>query len=394
MWEMVKLGDVCKIVNGSTPLRTDRRYWDNGCNPWFTIDDLRAQGKNITQTIQCVSDVAVNEKKVRLVPSNSVLLCCTASIGEVAISRVPMATNQQFNALIPLNSTVESEYLYYAALTLKQALLDVSGKTTINFISMGKLKSIAIPLPPIAQQQQIVAKLDAAFAQIDKAIEVAEAKETDIEKLKASMLSAMLNNTDWQAVKLGEVCKIVNGGTPKSNVKSYWGGDVQWLTPKDMGKKLSRYVISTERQISLEGLKNSSAKLVPAQSVILSCRAPIGHVFINEVDMSFNQGCKGLLTTDQVVVEFLYYFLFSAKQLLNDLGTGTTFKELSGKKLADVKIPLPPITQQQQIVAKLDAAFAELDKAKASVAQIKANYTALKSAILASELQPEKSEAV
>ena len=167
----------------------------------------------------------------------------------------------------------------------------------------------------------------------------------------------------WKTVKLGDVCKIFNGGTPKSNVTDYWGGDVQWLTPKDMGKLNSRYVKNTERKITIEGLNNSSAKLVPSQSVILSCRAPIGHVFINEVEMSFNQGCKGLITTNEITVEYLYYFLFSSKKLLNDLGTGTTFKEISGKTLANVSIPLPPLAEQQRIVAKLDAAFAEIDTA-------------------------------
>jgi len=167
----------------------------------------------------------------------------------------------------------------------------------------------------------------------------------------------------WKKVTLGDVCKIVNGGTPKSNVKMYWEGDVQWLTPKDMGKIEGKYVDLTERQITKDGLNNSSAKLVPANSVILSCRAPIGHVFINTIDMSFNQGCKGLVPTADIITEYLYYFLFSSKQLLNDLGTGTTFKEISGKTLANVELLLPPIAEQQRIVAKLDATFAEIDKA-------------------------------
>ena len=167
----------------------------------------------------------------------------------------------------------------------------------------------------------------------------------------------------WKTVKLGDVCKIVNGGTPKSNVKEYWEGDIQWLTPKDMGKIDGKYVDLTERQITKDGLNNSSAKLIPANSVILSCRAPIGHVFINTIEMSFNQGCKGLVPTEDIRTDYLYYFLFASKQLLNDLGTGTTFKEISGKTLANVELLLPPLAEQQRIVAKLDAAFVEIDKA-------------------------------
>lgn len=166
----------------------------------------------------------------------------------------------------------------------------------------------------------------------------------------------------WKTVKLGDVCKIVNGGTPKSNVKEHWEGDIQWLTPKDMGKIDGKYVDLTERQITKDGLNNSSAKLIPANSVILSCRAPIGHVFINTIEMSFNQGCKGLVPTEDIRTDYLYYFLFASKQLLNDLGTGTTFKEISGKTLANVELLLPPLAEQQRIVAKLDAAFAEIDR--------------------------------
>ena len=167
----------------------------------------------------------------------------------------------------------------------------------------------------------------------------------------------------WKKVKLGDVCSINNGGTPNSKEKSYWGDEVEWLTPKDMGKLKGRNVSKTERQITKKGLANSSAKLVPENSVIISCRAPIGHVAINDVPMSFNQGCKGLIPNEKITTEFLYYFLVLSKKLLNELGTGTTFKEISAKTLSNVSINVPPLAEQQRIVAKLDAAFAEIDKA-------------------------------
>jgi Restriction endonuclease S subunits len=105
--------------------------------------------------------------------------------------------------------------------------------------------------------------------------------------------------------------------------------------------------------------------------------------------MSFNQGCKGLVPNKELMVEYLFYFLVISKKLLNDLGTGTTFKEISGKKLSSVKMLLPPLAEQQHIVAKLDAAFAEIENANNAIIKSKANYLALKSAILAQELQSE-----
>jgi type I restriction enzyme S subunit len=181
----------------------------------------------------------------------------------------------------------------------------------------------------------------------------------------------------WQTVVLGDVCTIVNGGTPKSEVAEYWDGKLNWITPKEMGKLISREISTTERKITEIGLKNSSAKLLPVNSIILSSRAPIGHLAINKELMATNQGCKGLVPSSSLNYEYLYYFLSHSKKLLNDMGSGATFKELSGSKLANVEIPLPPLNTQQKIVAKLDAIFTEIDKATAAAEANAKNAEAL-----------------
>lgn len=181
----------------------------------------------------------------------------------------------------------------------------------------------------------------------------------------------------WKSVALGDVCSIVNGGTPKSEVAEYWGGDLNWITPKEMGKLVSREISSTERKITDKGMKNSSAKLLPINSVILSSRAPIGHLVINKSLMATNQGCKGLVPSKSLNFEYLYYFLSHSKQLLNDMGSGATFKELSASKLATVEIPLPPLSTQQKVVTKIEAIFAEIDKATAAAETNAKNAEAL-----------------
>ncbi|MBN1338098.1 MAG: restriction endonuclease subunit S [Bacteroidales bacterium] len=171
----------------------------------------------------------------------------------------------------------------------------------------------------------------------------------------------------WEIKKIGEICEVLNGGTPDTKVKEYWDGENLWITPKDMGKLNSIYVNDTERKITAAGLKNSSAKVLPPNSVILSSRAPIGHLAINTKPIATNQGCKGIVPSDKINKTFLYYFLKNSIQLLNDLGSGTTFKELSGSKLSLVEIPIPPLPEQHRIVAILDAAFAAIDKARANI---------------------------
>ena len=169
----------------------------------------------------------------------------------------------------------------------------------------------------------------------------------------------------WSLASIGDVCDVVNGGTPKTGVSDYWGGQHQWITPAEMGKRSSPYVSQTERTITDQGLHNSSARPLPPLSVILSSRAPIGHLVINTEPMATNQGCKGLVPRKQIDHKFLYYYLGSIVQLLNDLGTGATFKELSGGKLKEVPVPLPPLPEQQRIVTLLDEAFDGIATAKA-----------------------------
>lgn len=173
----------------------------------------------------------------------------------------------------------------------------------------------------------------------------------------------------WEIKKLSEICEIFNGGTPDTTVPKFWDGENLWITPKDMGKLESIYVDETFRKITDEGLKNSSAKILPPNSIILSSRAPIGHLAINTKTISTNQGCKGLVPKKGVDTLFLYYFLSKSVDLLNNLGTGATFKELSGSKLGTVEILLPPLSEQQRIVSILDEAFAAIAKAKANAEQ-------------------------
>ena len=181
----------------------------------------------------------------------------------------------------------------------------------------------------------------------------------------------------WQTKTIGDVCDVMNGGTPKTGVPEYWDGNHRWITPAEMGKRLSPYVSDTERKITDLGLRDSSARMLPPNSVILSSRAPIGHLVINTEPMGTNQGCKGLIPRSQIETKFLYYYLSSIVDLLNSLGTGATFKELSGGKLKEVEFPVPPLAEQQRIVGLLDEAFEGLATAKANAEKNLQNARAL-----------------
>jgi type I restriction enzyme S subunit len=181
----------------------------------------------------------------------------------------------------------------------------------------------------------------------------------------------------WQHKTISEVCDVVNGGTPKTGVAEYWDGPHQWITPAEMGKRDTPYIDQTERTITDAGLQNSSARLLPKQSVILSSRAPIGHLVINTATMATNQGCKGLVPRNGLDSKYLYYYLTGIVPLLNDLGSGATFKELSGGKLKEVPVPVAPLPEQHRIVAILDEAFDSIATAKANAEKNLENARAL-----------------
>ena len=177
----------------------------------------------------------------------------------------------------------------------------------------------------------------------------------------------------WRLATVGDVCGVINGGTPKTDVPDYWGGRHNWITPAEMGKRPSPYVDESTRKLTDLGLANSSAQLIPPHSVILSSRAPIGHLVINTRPMATNQGCKGLVPRELLHHKFLFFYLSSIVDHLNELGTGTTFKELSGGKLKEVQLPLPPLSEQKRIVAILDEAFEGIDRAIANTEKNLAN---------------------
>ena len=169
-WKFFKFGDLFEIINGFTPLRSNEEFWNKKEIPWFTVDDINAQGRVINYTNQFITKKALGKNSKRLLPADTILLCCTASVGEYAITKIPLTTNQQFNGLIvkeELKEFILPMYLYEFVKTLKTKLLSKSGKTTFSFLSTKKLAEFEIPIPPIEEQQRIIDKIESLLPLCD-----------------------------------------------------------------------------------------------------------------------------------------------------------------------------------------------------------------------------------
>jgi type I restriction enzyme M protein len=179
-------------------------------------------------------------------------------------------------------------------------------------------------------------------------------------------------NNNWPLIELGneEYFQIESGGTPRSTISEYWNGNISWVTLVDLPQeKRVTKIVCTERSISELGLENSSAKLLPEDSVMISSRATIGRIGVNKIPIATNQGFKNIIINDHLKVNslFLAYYLSSQVEEMQRLGTGGTYKEISKSNIARIRIPLPPLEVQKEIVEQIEVKQAAIDAAKSVI---------------------------
>lgn len=165
---------------------------------------------------------------------------------------------------------------------------------------------------------------------------------------------------EWPLVELGdsELFRIESGGTPKSEVKQYWNGGVPWITLVDLPPdNIITEITSTERTISEDGLRSSSAKLLPANSVVVSSRATIGRIGINRIPLATNQGFKNVVVEDETraMPEYVAQALIKLVPVMQANASGATYKEITKTRFCQLKIPLPPLETQRALVSEIEA---------------------------------------
>lgn len=157
----------------------------------------------------------------------------------------------------------------------------------------------------------------------------------------------------WKLRRLDEIGEICSGSTPSTNNLSYWDGDITWVTPNDLSKLNTPYLITSSKKITQQGLKSCSAQIVPIGSIILSSRAPIGYLAISLVDCCTNQGCKSFNLNPEYDSEFVYYNLKYNINKIKNLGEGTTFAEISKTALSKIQISFLENKQEQTQIATI-----------------------------------------
>ncbi|MYK01753.1 MAG: hypothetical protein F4037_07375 [Gemmatimonadales bacterium] len=266
---------------------------------------------------------------------------------------------------------------------------------TVMHIYGSELKKLAIAVPPLEEQAQIGAFLDAETARIDKLITMQESLIERLDEYRTALITRVVTKglppeaaevagldpapvlrdsgvawlgavpEHWDVCQLRRAFSIANGGTPATSDYGNWDGEIAWLTPDDLGRHEGKSISEGRRSITPQGLQSSGARLSPPGSVVLSTRAPIGHLAVTARPAATNQGCRTLVPTAGVVSGFAYYSLLASREVLQATGKGSTFMELSATDLAQHWLPQPPPNEQQVVSNFLDSRSQRIDALQA-----------------------------
>jgi len=408
MWKMVKINDVCLVTdyvaNGSFKSLSDNvKYLTmDGHAILVRLTDFT---KGWNGNYKYVDEHAYNFLAKTKLFAEDLLISNVGEPGKTFLVPeldMPMTLGPNSILVRPNNNILNTKFFKYLIDSLYgQALLDkiINGTTQKKFNKTG-FRNLEIPLPPLAEQERIVAKLDAAFAEIDRAVELTVLKKEEINKFKCSILN--INNTkndiyksalnNWEELTIGDVCDLMTGGTPSRKVPEYFdNGDIKWLVSGDINQK---EIFDCDGRITEEGFNNSSVKFLPKNSVLIALNGQgktRGTVAILRTKATCNQSLVSIFPKPGVNLntKYLYYFLEGMYDKIRRItgDSGNDRRGLNMPLIRNITILLPPLKEQENIIAKLDTTINELYIANRALDKVTKNYQALKSAILVQELQ-------
>lgn len=411
-WEVKKVNYCFELIgSGTTPTAGKSEYYDNGEFNWLQTGDLN--NGEILETTKKVTQEALNEySTLRFYPKNSLVIAMYgATIGKTGLLKIDSTTNQAC-CVLSRPKNLNYRFAFYWLNYVKPHVISLSyggGQPNIN---QEQIRSLKIQCPSPEEQTAIAAYLDRKTAEIDELIgdkkrllELYDEEKTAIinqavtKGLPAEAAVQAGLNPDvpmkdsgiewigeipehWQLKKIKHFTQILSGSTPKSTVGSYWNGNINWVTTDDLGKLKTKDIIDSRRKITEKGFNNSGTYLAEEGSIVISTRAPIGHLGILRIKACTNQGCKTIVGNTKFNSEFLYYYLFSSKNILNSLGVGTTFLELPTQSLRDYLVPLPPLEEQHHIVRHIETECARIDAKRSKTEKLIELLTEYRTALI------------
>ena len=365
-----KLGEICEVVNGATPSTKDSDNYD-GSIIWITPKDLSDQKKKyIKRGQRMITEKGFNCCSAQMIPPYNILMSSRAPIGLLAINQSECCTNQGFKNLVLDKTLCDVDFMYYYLKFHIKEIEALGTGTTFMEVSKSSLLNFEVKIPNINMQRDIAKCL----SDIDRKIELNKQINDNLEAMAKQLYDYWFVQFDfpdgegkpykasggkmvwneklkreipegWKVQDLREFSEIKNGATPSTTDEANYGGDIVWITPKDLSDQKSKFVYQGERNITKHGFDSCSTSMLPVGSVLMSSRAPIGLVSIAKEEVCTNQGFKSLVPHSLDDSIYLYYYIKHHIKQIEQLGTGTTFKEVSREDLC--KFPILVVGEEK-----------------------------------------------
>lgn len=341
----VNITELCDIRIGKTPARSNPDYWGDG-NKWLAISDMKFV--YLSNTEEEITDFAVEDCNMKLVPKNTVVMSFKLSIGKLGITNEDLFTNEAIASfLIKDKSLILPKYLYYALKTVNtDNLIDraVKGST----LNKTKLKKINIPLPGIDKQKQIIDLLDKAQSLVEKRrMQILELSNLTRSIFLEMFGDPIINNKNHPVASLEELGKIQTGNTPSRKAKEYYGDYIEWIKSDNINTP-NHYITKAEEFLSQKGALKG--RIIKRGSILVTCIAgskkSIGNVAITDRDVAFNQQINAITPNENINLEFLYYQFVIAKKLIQQASTNGMKDIISKSNFGKIKFINPPLKDQ------------------------------------------------
>jgi type I restriction enzyme M protein len=344
---IVKLSAIAKeIINGSTPLKSVNAYWLKKEIPWLTVPDFPENGLYIDKTSQFVSQKAVDDKKVRIIPENSVLISCTATIGKVCINKIKLTTNQQINSIVCDTSKVVVDYLGFYLKFNGYKLAYLTNNPGVLHVNQQMLNDFQIPLPPKPIQENIIKEISAAEQKEKTGREKVEKLRTQIDELFTA------ENSKGATKKLEEVCEMKAG---------------KFKSPSDILPNNAEGLYPCYGGNGFRGFTKTFTH-IGKYPLIGRQGALCGNVHF--VDGQFHATEHALVVTalKDINVDWLFYLLKIMN--LNKYATGTAQPGLSVKNINPLPVKVPTLKDQEKLIIKIKKLEAEIKAIETDIANI------------------------
>ncbi|NJN35784.1 MAG: restriction endonuclease subunit S [Nitrospiraceae bacterium] len=381
------MSSVARLETGHTPSRRHPEWW-GGDIPWIGIRDATSNhGRVIYETREFTNEDGIENSSARVLPAKTVCLSRTASVGYVVVMGVPMATSQDFVNWV-CSDQLNHHFLKYVLLAEKDAILQYASGTTHQTIYFPEAKAFHIALPR-AQEQDAIANI---LVSLDDKIELNRRTAATLEEMARALFKSWFVDFDpvrakaegrdpglpavtaalfpdtfgedglpmgWEERQFGDVFEVKSGNTPSTDEERYWGGDHYWATPKDLSPLKSPVLLGTDRTLTDDGVAVVNSGLLPAGSVLISTRAPIGYLAFATFPVAINQGMAGIVGKE-LSTAFAWLWCSANIDTFLAVAGGSTFPEISKGTLRKLPIVVPTADVSRAFAACVDPMVARI----------------------------------